>query len=716
MLKHSEYRQNIDSAAEYILKKMGRKAEVAVILGSGLSDFADQGFTQGTRHEIKYADIPHLPITTVHGHRGKMYYGDIRGKFAVCFAGRFHSYEGHAGPVLTLLPQLAKAIGCQVYVLTNAAGGTKKGMKTGCLMSIDTHASTVRFNPLFGFEAINAEPTQVTEQTILKIKDSNYPFSINSNEIYSKQLLDLADSIANDKEYKEQTSFELKGELRTVELHHGTYVFNSGPNYESHTEIQEIIELSPGTVGMSSVPEALAARMLGMHVYGMSLVTNLGAGLDPEKLSHEDVQEVAKKMSKSVEKLIGRLIGEMDIAKLQAQQPWGEVKTDFDMVQQQTDYCSYDEAKQQVEKFAGCKRCIIYSDCVFNMYKDGQTLFVQSPKSTTNYQATLVLQICQQMNITDIKVLDKSLPPKTMISASNVKNNSGQHVPVDFGKKHLPKKEGQSLMIFDQLEDPYTNVLQKSIQKAFKIDHLTNKVSALFAVIGRLVNMEVYYCSVDMHDAETNNQQVEKFDCDVKSKFGVFNVHQVKPFEITELATKFGAYKLCIISDAEWFYKRGEQIMENIYADGDVLFIHNQQIQKGAGLTESNLEIRILKFLKVDQVVIITDKSSVKGEKIVVKDVINFTGLNTLRGENFQEFGNRFPDLSNICNEGMAAKLGYETGIFTMNLDAEYQGEGKQLYSGALMNLITVVHQQMKVVAVVAPQAAVEEIEKKLLQ
>lgn len=93
---------------------------------------------------------------------------------------------------------------------------------------------------------------------------------------------------------------------------------------------------------MSSVPEALAARMLGMHVYGMSLVTNLGAGLDPEALTHEDVQEVATKMSKSVEQLIGRLVGDIQFDKLEKLQPWGEITEDYEMVQKNADYCPLD--------------------------------------------------------------------------------------------------------------------------------------------------------------------------------------------------------------------------------------------------------------------------------------------------------------------------------------------------------------------------------------
>ena len=94
-----------------------------------------------------------------------------------------------------------------------------------------------------------------------------------------------------------------------MHLHESTYVFNSGPNYESHSAVRELVKLAPGSVGMSSVPEALAARMHGMHVYGMSLITNLGAGLSDEVLTHEDVKHVADKVSKAVQELVGRIIG-----------------------------------------------------------------------------------------------------------------------------------------------------------------------------------------------------------------------------------------------------------------------------------------------------------------------------------------------------------------------------------------------------------------------
>jgi len=181
---------------------MAKTPEIAVVLGSGLSDYADIAFSDiNTRGEINYSDIPHLPVTTVAGHRGKLYFGYIEGKYTVCFSGRFHSYEGHANPIITLLPQLAKALGCKVYILTNAAGGTMKGMTTGCLMNIEEHAATVRFNCLHGFEAINSTHVKVCEKDFEeKIKNSQYPFSVSSKDIYSKTLIKLATEIADRKD------------------------------------------------------------------------------------------------------------------------------------------------------------------------------------------------------------------------------------------------------------------------------------------------------------------------------------------------------------------------------------------------------------------------------------------------------------------------------------------------------------------------------------
>lgn len=309
---YSVYQSQIKQAADHVLKIMGTKAEISIILGSGLSSYADKAFKNG-RKEIKYADIPGLPRTNVEGHRGTLYYGEISGKMCVCFAGRFHSYEGHSPEILTLLPQLSYALGCRYYIMTNAAGGTLSGMKTGCLMSIKEHASTLRFNPLSGFEAINSKDIKLNSKDYKnQIKDINYPFKTSSKEIYSKKLMEMAQKISEDPQFIKDTQFKLKGEDRQVALHQGIYVCNGGPNYESLSETKTLMTHVQGTLGMSSVPEALCARMLGMDVYGMSLVTNLASGLSDEILTHEDVQTVATEISTSVEALISKLIDGID--------------------------------------------------------------------------------------------------------------------------------------------------------------------------------------------------------------------------------------------------------------------------------------------------------------------------------------------------------------------------------------------------------------------
>lgn len=140
------------------------------------------------------------------------------------------------------------------------------------------------------------------------MKQIKYPFTTSAKSIYSEQLIKIAHDVAAEEQFTQRTSFELRGQKRKVVLHEGTYLFNSGPNYESHSAIRQIVKLCPGSVGMSSVPEALCARMLGMHVYGMSLITNLGAGLSDEVLTHEDVKEVADRISGAVQELIGQIV------------------------------------------------------------------------------------------------------------------------------------------------------------------------------------------------------------------------------------------------------------------------------------------------------------------------------------------------------------------------------------------------------------------------
>lgn len=143
---------------------------------------------------------------------------------------------------------------------------------------------------------------------------------------------------------------------------------------------------------MSSVPEALAARMLGLHVYGMSLITNLGAGLSDEVLTHEDVKEVANNLSEAVQELVSQIIKKVDIEHLSKIEPWGTVHEDFEMVQHQEKYCTWADIEKH--KFDGVKRCLVYSDNKFGITKSGSSIIVSCPKTIGMFEATLVLGVC----------------------------------------------------------------------------------------------------------------------------------------------------------------------------------------------------------------------------------------------------------------------------------------------------------------------------------
>ncbi|CAL6032376.1 Nucleoside_ribosyltransferase / Purine nucleoside phosphorylase [Hexamita inflata] len=719
---YSEYKKDIQKAADYILSHMGAKPQIAIILGSGLSSYADTAFTD--RKEINYADIPNLPVTTVSGHRGKLYYGHIQGKLSVCFAGRFHSYEGHAGPIITLLPQLAHALGCSIYILTNAAGGTLPGMQTGCLMSIKDHATTSRFNSLYGFEAINCSHEVLDHASFQeKIQHLSYPFTTSSQEIYSNELNKLAHDISVNPEFVTKTSFQLHGQNRTVQLHESTYMFNSGPNYESHSEIRKLVQLCPGSVGMSSVPEALAARMFGMQVYGMSLITNLGAGLSDEVLTHEDVKEVADKVSGAVQELVGQLIKEVHIDKLQHLKPWGEVKEDFEMVQKQTGFCSWAEAETLSKKF-NAKRCVVYPDCKFELYQSGEILFVSSPKTLNQHQASLVLAVCQLLNISDIKVAEKHLPKNTVISSTNVINQTGLHLTVKPVGTPLARVAGKQLVIVDSCEDPMTNIYIQNYMKEYKLDFCSNQNSALYALIGRQVGVEVLYSSVDQLNAPVQNKVPAKWEMSsFVPAFGVFNVEQVHfkhAQELYEKVFKSLDVQKCVIIDsvnAKFCGTKLDTPFEAYYcAEHKCLKMKFDQLQENKGLCESALPARILKFINPAETMIITDNSPVK-QTTIVKDVLNISGLNTLRGENDEKFGARFPDLSQICDQTISKRLGYEQKVFMLQLDQMYECNiPETVFGGCLQNLITLVHQKTKVCAVVTSSDKLEEVIKKFIK
>jgi purine-nucleoside phosphorylase len=229
-----------------------------MILGSGLGDFAD---TLENRLVIPFTDIPDFPAATVPGHVGAFVFGTKHGKSIVCLQGRLHYYEGHSMQVLTMPVRIMAKLGVKILVLTNAAGGVNKDYRPGDLMLITDHINFSGSNPLIGIHEEDFGP--------------RFP---DVTDLYSANL-------------------RLKIKLAAVEagigLRQGVYMMFSGPSYETPAEIRMARILGADAVGMSTVPEAIVAAQCGIKVLGISCITNLAAGVSPNKLSHEEVMETA---------------------------------------------------------------------------------------------------------------------------------------------------------------------------------------------------------------------------------------------------------------------------------------------------------------------------------------------------------------------------------------------------------------------------------------
>jgi purine-nucleoside phosphorylase len=236
-------------------------ADLAIVLGSGLGDF-----TQSLQNSlsIPYTDIPHWPASAVVGHAGKLVTGTIAGKRVVALSGRAHFYEGHPMSVVTFATRVIGLLGIRTLVLTNAAGGINLNFKPGTLMVIDDHINLMGTNPLVGSNDNRFGP--------------RFP---DMTEAYSKRLREIADQAAA---------------ARGVTIAHGIYVALHGPSYETPAEIRYLRTIGADAVGMSTVPETIVARHMGMEVLGISCITNPAAGVLPKPLVHDEVMEVARRV------------------------------------------------------------------------------------------------------------------------------------------------------------------------------------------------------------------------------------------------------------------------------------------------------------------------------------------------------------------------------------------------------------------------------------
>ncbi|MCI9034989.1 MAG: purine-nucleoside phosphorylase [Lachnospiraceae bacterium] len=242
--------------------------QVALVLGSGLGDYAD---SIKIVSEIEYKDIDGFPVSTVPGHAGKFIFGYVGEVPIVCMKGRVHYYEGYPVSDVVLPARLMKLLGAQILFLTNASGGMNKNFHAGDLMLITDHIGIFAPNPLMG----------------ANIDELGTRFPDMSN-VYSTDLQEIIRNTAK---------------TNGIDLKEGVYVQLTGPSYETPAEIKMLSHFADA-VGMSTVVEAIAANHCGMKVCGISCVCNLAAGMNPTPLSHKEVQEAADKAAPKFQKLV----------------------------------------------------------------------------------------------------------------------------------------------------------------------------------------------------------------------------------------------------------------------------------------------------------------------------------------------------------------------------------------------------------------------------
>jgi purine-nucleoside phosphorylase len=243
------------------LRAAGLAPEVAIVLGSGLGDFTARLSGSLT---VPYDDIPHWPASRVMGHAGRLVAGALAGRQVAALSGRVHLYEGHDAATVTFATRVMGLLGVKVLILTNAAGGINTAFTAGALMVIDDHINFMGDNPLVG-------PND--DRFGLRFPDMT--------EVYSRRLRGLADAAAM---------------AQGLAIAHGVYLALRGPNYETPAEIRCFRTLGADAVGMSTVPEAIAARHMGIEVLGVSCITNMAAGVLPQPLHHDDVMETARRV------------------------------------------------------------------------------------------------------------------------------------------------------------------------------------------------------------------------------------------------------------------------------------------------------------------------------------------------------------------------------------------------------------------------------------
>ncbi len=262
--------EKLSESKAYIESKLGgKKPVIGLILGSGLGEMAD---TIEDAIVIDYHDIPHFPVSTVPGHKGRLVIGDLEGKTVLCMQGRFHYYEGYSMDEVVYPVRVMKMLGIDALFLTNAAGCVNTSWKPGDLMIITDHIKLIADNPLRG-----ANPDALGDRFF------------DMTRAYDKTLVTMTEKAAED---------------LGIGVRKGVYMLFTGPSFETAAEVRFARLAGADAVGMSTVPEAIAASHMRMHTMGISCLTNMAAGILDQPLNHEEVLETGERVKRTFSALV----------------------------------------------------------------------------------------------------------------------------------------------------------------------------------------------------------------------------------------------------------------------------------------------------------------------------------------------------------------------------------------------------------------------------
>lgn len=254
--------EQVEESVQYIRKHVKTEPLIGIILGSGLGSLVEM---MEDKEVLSYQDIPHFPQSRVAGHAGNLVFGRIRNQRLIVMQGRFHYYEGFSMKEVTYPIYVMKLLGVRDLIVTNACGGINPDFKPGDLMIIDDFINSLDVNPLIGDNDERFGP---------RFPDMSEPYSI--------QLREKAEQVADQ---------------LAIPYRHGVYTLFQGPYYETAAEIRMYARAGSDAIGMSTVPETIAANYLGIRVLGIACITNMATGIAKEKHSHEEVVKMANKSS-----------------------------------------------------------------------------------------------------------------------------------------------------------------------------------------------------------------------------------------------------------------------------------------------------------------------------------------------------------------------------------------------------------------------------------